>query len=173
MRIQPLEHLGDTAVSVGDGPVALALAALGVFVFIRLLQLGNAKVQRLQPGKDAPWTGRYETKVPAHAVVEKGKNLPPPQPAKEGAKWRLKEAHSRSGWLFVVLVAAVLGALAYGQVDVSGLQQLISNPTGPPNLSTPAPQPQRAPRVDHHASAPSQHLKAHSHHGVRPHRPHN
>jgi hypothetical protein len=175
IRIHPAEILGDTAVQVGDGYGTVVLLAFAIVALILIGRLTSAKTKRLSPKDPAPWTGRYEMRLKAHANVGKGVQLPPPSPSLKDEKWRLKEAHSGSGWLFVVLVAAVLGALTYGQVDVSGLQQMISNPSGAANVSTPAPQPQPAPprHVDNGGSAPSQHLRGHGHHGVRTHRPHN
>jgi hypothetical protein len=181
MRSELAGILGDTAVQVGDGTVTALLIALAAVALILIGQMTSAKTKRLSPKEPAPWTGRYEMKLKAHANVGKGVQLPPPSPSLKDEKWRLKEAHSGSGWLFIVLAAAVVGALAYGQVDVSGLQQVLSNPTGSANLSTPPPQrpaptqqvqqAQHVQHAQHHANAPSQHLKKHDQHGVRTHRP--
>lgn len=161
----------DTAVQVGDGTATAFLIALAVVALILIGQMTSAKMKRLSPKEPAPWTGRYEMNLKAHANVGKGVQLPPPNPSLKDEKWRLKKAHSGSGWLFVVLAAAVVGALAYGQVDVSGLQQLFSNPTGSANLPRLPPLPPAPTQhVQHHATASSQHLKNHGQHGVLPRR---
>ncbi|HEY2703649.1 MAG TPA: hypothetical protein VGL20_08165 [Candidatus Dormibacteraeota bacterium] len=146
---------------VGDGRIAVALIFLAVIALILIGRMTSAKTKRLSPGEDAPWTGRYGMTLKAHANVDRGVQLPPPNPSRKDEKWRLENAHSGSGWLVVVLALAVVGALAYGQVDVSGLQRLGSNATGSASL---APPPPRQP-------AARQHLRQHGRHGVRTHRP--
>lgn len=166
---------GDLTVSVGSDTLStltLVLAALAILLVVQLGRLTKAKAQRLSPGKPAPWTGRYETRVPAKAVVEKGKSLPPPQPTAEGATWRLARARSSSAWLVVLFVVAVLGALAFGQLEVPPGQQLISTSPAPPSAPTPAPAPPPPPvrQLHHHATHAGtvpQHLRQHRHH-LRP-----
>jgi hypothetical protein len=135
---------GDIVVSVGDDTLAavkLAMAALVLLLVVPLARLTRAKAQRLPPGKPAPWTGRYETKVPAHAVVDRGGTLPPPQASGEGATWRLKQARSSSAWLVVLFVVALLGAVGYGQLEGTPSQQLISTGPGPRSAPVPVPPP--------------------------------
>jgi hypothetical protein len=162
----------DLTVSVGDGTLStlgLLLAALAILLLVQLGRLTKAKAQRLPPGKAAPWTGRYETKVPAKAVVEKGRTLPPPQASGEGATWRLARARSSSAWLVVLFVVAVLGALAFGQLQVPPGQQLISTSPGAP--PAPAPPPTAAPplvrQLHHHVTRDGtvpRHLRDHRRH---------
>jgi hypothetical protein len=115
MRSELAGILGDTAVQVGDGTVTAFLIALAAVALILIAQMTSAKTKRLSPKEPAPWTGRYEMNLKAHANVGKGVQLPPPSPSLKDEKWRLKKAHSGSGWLFIVLAAAGAGALAYGQ----------------------------------------------------------
>jgi hypothetical protein len=171
MPIEPFDHLGrglaelasatsDRAASRDDG-AATILVVVAVVALYLLVKLVTTMARPLPPGKLAPWTGWYQARVaPETKVSKKGNTLPPT--TTPGSKWRLKEPHSSSLWLLMVLVLAVVGALCYGQVDLSQLSA--SAPPTPENGSTRAPAPHPGISHGHRAVSPHRHLTGAGHH---------